>query len=109
MKNKSTEGAGGICTILPGPWGWSSGSGVRARKNPGREHRAPLLPNCFVTLLSPWEAVMTERQMVFALSQSPLFLRHMTLDQSLNLSRPQFPAGKYAEDKLPPHKGGGEA
>lgn len=41
---------------------------------------------------------MTERQMVFALNQSPLLLRHMALDQSLNLSRPQFPAGKYVEN-----------
>lgn len=36
--------------------------------------------------------------MVFGLSVSPPFLRHVTLDESLNLSRPQFPPGKYAEN-----------
>lgn len=40
MKNKSTEGAGGVCTMLPVPWGWISGSVVRASKNleESREH-----------------------------------------------------------------------
>lgn len=48
-------------------------------------------------------------QRVFDLNQSPRFLRHVTWDKSLNLSRPQPPPLKYAENKLPPEKSRGEA
>lgn len=44
MKNKSAEGAGGVCTVLPLPWGWISGSVVRVGKNleESREHSRSL-------------------------------------------------------------------
>lgn len=93
MKNKSTERAGAVCMMLLGPCGWITGD---CREHPGQQQ--PWLPNFLPAHLSPRRAVMTERQMVFDLSQSPPFLRHVTLDKSLTLSRPQFLLRKYEEN-----------
>lgn len=81
----STEGAGDVCTMLPSPvwlhhWGlwWEPG------KNPWQEHS--WLPNLFIAFLSPSEAVVDWEADGLRFES----LRAMTLDESLNLSRPQL-------------------